>query len=99
MSDELRGKLVHQVARLGAARQEIQQSRKAIIQRAQEQLDSMADAIHAAEASVQADTAGILGQRRLRTLLTERSRLEHVIGDYHSRTRAAEDGRTPQDAP
>ena len=102
MSDEPRDHhhdLVHQIARLGAERQGIQATRATVIARAREQLDSMPAAIQAAEDAVAADTADILGQRRLRTLLQERSRLERVIGAYHKRHDDAQNERTPQDLP
>ena len=93
------GQLLHQVARLGAARADIRTARASLIDRARAQLDSMPAAIQAAEAAVQSDSAGILGQRRLRTLLVERTRLEKVIGDYEQRQRASDDDKLPQDKP
>lgn len=98
-TDPTRAKLVSQAARLGAARQGIRETRAQIIAKAKEQLDSMIPAIHAAEASVQADSAGILGQRRLRTLQEERIRLERLIGAHENRARDAIDSRTPEDVP
>ena len=90
MSDRKK-ELVKHIARAGGHLHEVRGAREKLVQRAREQLDTMAPAIATLEAAVEAGQADILGQRRLRTLLSERSRLAKVVEDHDERTRRAGD--------
>ena len=88
----LRDGLVSRIAKMGAHRQGVQGARDQLIARAKEQLDTMGPAIAAIEHAVDAGQGGILAQRRLRTLIKERDRLQQVIAtDQERRDRKRED--------
>lgn len=86
--------LVKRVAAFAGHRKEIEAGEEKLIARAQEQLDSMGPAIHAASVAVEGGQ-GILAQRYLRELIAERAHLERVIAehDLRKRARAADDDR------
>jgi chorismate synthase len=71
--------LTHHLAQIGAHRQGIRTAREKLLDRAQEQLDSIGPTIETLEAAVQAGVGDELSARRLRTLLTERSRLTQIL--------------------
>ena len=75
---------------MGAHGAAVRDGRKALIGRATQQLDSIGPAIAAIEHAVEAGQGDILAQRRLRTLLSERQRLQAVIDQ--DRERRAEPG-------
>ena len=71
--------LTRQMAHLEGVRGSINEGRKKLKDRAAEQADSMPHAIHTVNEHLQRGKAGgILGFRRLRTLLTERRRLDGI---------------------
>lgn len=75
-----RSLLIRQLARLQGVRKGINAGRKRLKDRAAEQSDSMPHAIDTVNAHLQRDKGGgILGFRRLRTLLTERRRLDGIV--------------------
>ena len=86
--------LVKRVAALAGHRGEVEKGEATLLACAQEQLDSMGAAIHAAEQAVEAG-GSILTQRYLRQLLAERAQLQRVIADHdlRKRARAADDDR------
>lgn len=75
----MKDRLVENLARLGAHRKAIQEGRRQLLEHARGQLDTVTDAISAIEHGVDAGQGDILGQRRLRTLLQERERLQAVV--------------------
>lgn len=77
--------LIHHIARTGAHRKSLRDARETLIGRAREQLEAMAPTVAELERAVEAGKGGILAQRRLRTLLTERGRLERVLADHQER--------------
>ena len=81
----VRNDLVTRIAKMGAHRVTLRDARAQLIQRAHEQLDSMAPTIAELERAVEVDKGGILSQRRLRTLLKERERLQRVLADDQER--------------
>ena len=83
---DVRDRLIRSLATLGAHREELRHGRTAVTDRAREQLDSMPAALHVVRSHVENDAAGgILGQRRLRTLNVEHSRLSRVIAEEEAR--------------
>lgn len=82
---KLRGDLIQRVARVGAHTQAVRAGRDELVRRAQEQLDSIGPAIAAIEHGVEAGKGDILAQRRLRTLLSERDRLQTIVADHQER--------------
>jgi hypothetical protein len=79
MSDR-RDELAMRLAQLQAHRGPVQEARRKLIARTREQLDSMEGTIHTIEQHLEAGGAGgIYGHRRLRTLLKERERLQHIL--------------------
>jgi hypothetical protein len=81
----IRHDLVTRIAQMGAHRVTLRAARASLIQRAHEQLDAMAPTVAELERAVEAGKGGILSQRRLRTLLKERERLQRVIADDQER--------------
>jgi len=78
--------MIGHMARLEAQRRPLGDALRQLLQKADEQLDSMGPTIHLVEQHVQAGLGGgILAQRRLRTLLAERARLIQVIADIRAR--------------
>lgn len=88
----LRGRLASGVAKMGAHRKALGAAREQLVSRAQEQLDSMRDTIATLEQAVEAGKGDILCQRRLRTLLSERQRLQAVIDGHRARKQREADG-------
>lgn len=82
---KLRGELVKRVARIGAHTQAVRAGRDQLVKRAQEQLDTIGPTITTVEQAVEAGKGGILMQRRLRTLLSERERLQRIVADHQER--------------
>ena len=76
---------------MGAHRVGVRTARQQLVARAQEQLDSIGPTIATLEHAVEAGKGGILCQRRLRTLLTERNRLEQVVAQDRERRDAERD--------
>jgi len=87
MKEDTHERLVDAMASLQAKRQQIDSTREQAAQRAREQLDSMGPAIHTLEQHLQAGKGGILIHRRLRTMLTERRRLEEIVAEHDRRSR------------
>lgn len=81
MSDHIATKtrVIHHIAQIGAHQQTIKDTREKLLDHAQEQLDSVTPTIETLEAAVEAGTADEFAARRLRTLLTERSRLTVIV--------------------
>ncbi len=83
---EIHEGLVSRVAKMGAHKHTLREAREQLIGRAREQLDSMGPAIATLEHAVDAGKGGIFTQRRLRTMLKERERLQRVIADHQERS-------------
>jgi len=66
-------------AKVRGHQQALQGAREKLVQRAREQLDSMIPVVEAWEKKVEQGTAGLHGQRRLKTLLQERDRLLRIV--------------------
>lgn len=80
--------LIKRLAALGGHKAEIAAAREQLAGRAREQRDSMPRTIRTVEDAVEGGGGGgILGHRRLRTLLNERGRLERVIASHEARVR------------
>jgi len=72
--------LTKRLAKIHGHSVETRTMREALVARARKQLDSITPVIEQIEEHVEADRAGgILGHRRLKTLLHERKRLERLI--------------------
>lgn len=74
--DPQRRQLVRRLATLAAHREQIAKAREQARGRAQEQLDTMPQAIETATDHLRADKGGILTHRYLRSRLVERARLQ-----------------------
>jgi hypothetical protein len=72
-------RLKEQFAKLEAHRRAIAEARRKVGKRAVEQHDSMHGVVDAWAKEVEEGRGGILSHRRLRTLLTERSRLAAIV--------------------
>ena len=73
-------KLLHQMGRLQAIRRQIDDARRQLHEKTDQQLDSMPAAIEHVEAHLaRGKGGGPLGHRALRKMLVERSRLHRLI--------------------
>lgn len=71
-------KLTAKLAELEAHKRRLREVKRQLQERAVRMHDATHDAVDGWSDAVDAGRAGILGQRRLRTLLTERSRLAAI---------------------
>lgn len=75
-----REELIQAMAKLEAQRRAHHEARARLVDHAKAQLDSMPRTVHMVGQHVEAgEGGGILAQRRLQTLLTERQRLEKIV--------------------
>lgn len=78
--------LVTAHGRLHAHRSSLREHRATLIERAEQQLDSIVETIRVVEQHVQAgEGGGVLAQRRLKALLVERHRLARFVAAHQHR--------------
>lgn len=78
-----RDALIKSLAHLEERRRAVADARGRLVDHAREQLDTTPRTIHIVEQHVDAGVGGgILGHRRLRTLLQERARLQDVVARH-----------------
>lgn len=86
---KMKSGLVERLAKMGAHRHALGGAREQLIARAREQLDAIGPVIEEFSKAAEHDVGGVYTQRRLRTLLDERERLQAVIAQQEERARAA----------
>jgi hypothetical protein len=86
MKDPQHDKLVTAQARLQQHREVVSSQARVLVRNAQAKLDSMAETIHEVEQHVRGGLGGgILAQRRLKTLLSERQELIEFLAEHEHR--------------